>query len=63
MELSRSLQARMELKALREQVDRMAVEHRSKKASEFDVAYFSASMRISNLEAIAEKVSTEMSAK
>ena len=61
VESSLSLRLRVELRALREQLSRMAEEHRRKKAVEFDVAYFAASMRLSNLEAINERlaVSTE----
>lgn len=55
MELSSSLRIRVELRALREQVNRMSEEHRSKKAAEFQVAYFAASMRIGNLEALNER--------
>lgn len=49
-QVSDSLRLRLELKALRDQVRRMAEAHKAKGALEFEAAWFAASMRITELE-------------
>lgn len=55
-----SLKCRLELKALRESIQRMADSHSDKKkAGDFQVAWYAACFHLTELEALNERLSTE----
>ena len=56
-EQSVTLRLRVELKALREQIARMSEEHQSKKSVDFKAAHFAASMHMTEVSSLVEKLS------